>query len=139
MSTPAEMSKNAPPAGPPGRRILLVDDNPEIAQPLKELLELEGHQVATETDPLAALQRAETLVPEICILDIDMPVMDGYELAKRLRELPGTKDAMYIAMTGYGWEHDSWRSQEAGFAHHIVKPVDTARLTRIIQGAGVGW
>ena len=137
MTTPAEMSKNAPPAAPAGRRILLVDDNPEIAQPLKELLELEGHQVATETDPLVALQRAHTLAPEICILDIDMPVMDGYELAKRLRELPRMKDALYIAMTGYGWEHDSRRSHEAGFAHHMVKPVDTARLSRLIRGASV--
>ena len=124
MTTPTQMSKNAPPAAPSARRILLVDDNPEIAQPLKELLELEGHQVATET---AALQRAQTLAPEICILDIDMPIMDGYELAKRHRELPGTKDAMYIAMTGYGWERTTW-----------LKPVDTARLTRLIQGAGVG-
>lgn len=138
MTTPARDSKNAAPATPAGRRILLVDDNPEIARPLRELLELEGHEVATETDPVAALDRAREMAPEVCILDIDMPVMDGYELARRLRELPGTKDATYIALTGYGWEHDSRRSHEAGFAHHMVKPVDTTRLTRLIQGATVG-
>jgi len=116
------------------KRILLVDDNPDLAQSLKELLELEGHQVATVTEPLAALELARKAPPQICILDIELPIMDGYELAKRLRELPTTKDAMFIALTGYGWDHDPRRSLEAGFAHHLVKPVDTTRLTQIVAG-----
>jgi len=116
------------------KRILLVDDNPDLAQSLKELLELEGHQVATVTDPVAALEQARKAAPQVCILDIELPIMDGYELAKRLRELPSTKDAMFIALTGYGWDHDPRRSLEAGFAHHLVKPVDTARLARIVAG-----
>ena len=126
-----------PKAAPARRRILLVDDNVDLAQSLKELLELEGHQVDTVADPLAALDRAQTMAPEICILDIELPIMNGYELAKRLRELPQTKNALFIALTGYGWDHDPARSSEAGFAHHLVKPVDTARLTRIVAAAPV--
>jgi len=117
-----------------GRRILLVDDNADLAQSLSELLQQEGHHVAMVTDPLAAFDLAGRTAPEICILDIEMPNMDGYELARRLRELPATRNAVFIALTGYGWDHDPRRSQEAGFAHHLVKPVDTARLTRIVAG-----
>ena len=120
------------------KRILLVDDNPDLAQSLKELLELEGHQVATVTDPVAALELARKAAPQICILDIELPIMDGYELAKRLRELPAARDAMFIALTGYGWDHDPRRSLEAGFAHHLVKPVDTAGLVRIVAGGSTG-
>jgi len=121
-------------AVPTGRRILLVDDNADLAQSLKERLEQEGHQVSMVTDPLAAFELAGRTAPEVCILDIEMPVMDGYELARRLRELPATRNALFIALTGYGWDHDPRRSREAGFAHHLLKPVDTARLTGIVAG-----
>lgn len=117
---------------PARRRILLVDDNAELAQSLKELLEQEGHLVAMVTDPLAAFDLAGRMSPDVCILDIEMPHMDGYELARQLRELPATRNAVFIALTGYGWDHDPRRSREAGFAHHLVKPVDTARLTSIV-------
>ena len=135
MTTPDAALREAIPPTPPRRRILLVDDNLELAQTLKELLEGEGHQVAIAIDPLAALEMAGKVTPEVCILDIELPIMDGYELAKRLRELSATSDTLLVALTGYGWEHDSRRSQEAGFAHHLVKPVDTARLIRIVEGA----
>jgi CheY-like chemotaxis protein len=125
-------SQRAGAAGSPGHRILLVDDNADLAQSLKELLEHDGNQVAMVTDPLAAFELARRTSPEICILDIQLPNMDGYELARRLRELPATKDAVFIALTGYGWDYDPRRSREAGFAHHLLKPVDTARLTSLI-------
>jgi CheY-like chemotaxis protein len=121
-------------AAPAGRRILLVDDNADLARSLTELLQQEGHQVAMVTDPLAAFDLAGRTSPDICILDIQLPNMDGYELATRLRELPATRNAVFIALTGYGWDHDPRRSREAGFAHHLVKPVDTARLTSIVAG-----
>ena len=141
---PEDAEAGTPPAALPSKggdkkdsarakRILLVDDNLDLAQSLKQLLELEGHQVAMVTDPLTALELAARAAPEICILDLELPIMDGYELAKRLRELPATKNAMLIALTGYGWDHDPRRSREAGFAHHLLKPVDTARLTRILE------
>jgi len=120
--------------GSAARRILLVDDNADLAQSLKDLLEQEGHQVAMVTDPLAAFDLAGRTSPEVCILDIELPNMDGYELARRLRELPATRNALFIALTGYGLDHDPRRSHEAGFAHHLLKPVDTAQLTRIIAG-----
>lgn len=116
------------------RRILLVDDNADLAHSLEELLQLEGHEVAMVTDPLAALELARQTAPDVCIIDIQLPIMDGYELARRLRELPATKDAMLIALTGYGWDHGPERSREAGFEHHLSKPVDTAQLARLVAG-----
>jgi CheY-like chemotaxis protein len=120
---------------PNGKRILIVDDNPDLAQSLKDLLELEGYHVATATEPVAALDLARTMAPEVCILDIELPIMDGYELARRLRESPATEHAMLIALTGYGRDHDQGRSREAGFDHHLVKPVDVALLSRIVEGS----
>lgn len=121
---------------PKTKRILVVDDNPELAQSLADLLNMDGHQAVSATDPLAALTLARQNSPEVCILDLELPIMDGYELAKRLRELPSTEKAMLIAMTGYGRDHDSRRTNEAGFAYHLVKPVDLGALAKILEKAG---
>ena len=115
------------------KRILVVDDNHELAESLSHILEREGYQVVTATDPVSALERARETNPEICILDLEMPIMDGYELAKRLREMPPTEHATLIALTGYGRDNDPRRAQEAGFSHHLVKPVDTGKLVAIID------
>jgi CheY-like chemotaxis protein len=101
---------------PHSKRILIVDDNLEGAEILKDFLE-----------------RAETFLPQVCILDIELPVMNGYELAARLRDTRA-KDSVLIALTGYGRDHDGRRSREAGFQHHLVKPVDLDRLARIVGG-----
>lgn len=113
------------------KRVLIVDDNLEGAGVIKDFLEGEGHQVVTAAEPVAALHTVETFVPDVCILDIELPVMDGYELAARLRDTPA-KNCVLVALTGYGLEHDSWRSREAGFKHRLVKPVDLDQLARIV-------
>ncbi len=115
------------------KRVLIVDDNVESAEVLKETLERAGHSVVTAHDPVAALRNAEDVAPDVCILDIELPVMNGYELGTRLHETESTKDCVLIAVTGYGQEHDRRRSRDAGFEHHLVKPVDVDRLLQIVE------
>jgi CheY-like chemotaxis protein len=115
------------------KRVLVVDDNPEAASALGDVLELAGHKVVTADDPVAALDVAHQFAPDVCILDIELPIMDGYELGKRLREQEPR--CVLIALTGYSHEHNRSRSQDAGFEHYLVKPVDTDRLLRIVGEA----
>jgi CheY-like chemotaxis protein len=117
------------------KRVLVVDDNVDAAQALKSFLELAGHQVVAATDPVAAMEIAEKLEPDVCILDIELPIMDGYELGSRLRDLPGVKSSVLVALTGYSQEHDRHRSQNAGFDHYLVKPADFHLLARIVDSA----
>ena len=117
------------------RRILIVDDNADAAILLSEMMRSIGHQVVTAHDPLAALGLLEDFIPEFAVLDIGLPVMDGYELAGRIQERlhalsPGLK---MIALSGYGQEHDRERSHQAGFHAHLVKPVDLPRLLALIS------
>jgi CheY-like chemotaxis protein len=122
-------------AGPGGsRRILIVDDNEDLASLMSELLEVHGHTVETAHEGLAALELATTFQPDIALLDIGLPGMDGYELARQLRELCHGSIRL-IAITGYAQDTDRHRSQEAGFSGHLVKPIDPARLARLIEGA----
>ncbi len=120
-------------SAPRPKRVLVVDDNTESAEALKEIVELAGHIVVTAADPVEALRRVEQFTPDVCILDIELPIMDGYELGAHLREIPLTKACVLVALTGYGYAHDVRRSRDAGFAHHLVKPVDVERLTRILD------
>ena len=115
------------------RRVLIVDDNIDAAEMLEELLEVMGHEVEMATDPIAALDVAARFVPDVAVLDIGLPVIDGYELAARLRALPGLSGSRLIALTGYGQEHDRQRSRAAGFHAHLVKPVDLERLERLVE------
>ncbi len=114
------------------RRILLVDDNSDALDSLKLLLEMEGHHVATACDGQSALDIAAKEAPEIVVLDIGMPDMDGYELARRLRSLDTTSKALLIAATGFGQEEDRAKSAAAGMDHHLVKPIDLNVLREII-------
>ena len=118
-----------------GKRVLIVDDNADAAEPLKEALGREGHEVVVATDPVEALEKARSFAPEVCILDIQLPIMDGYELGIHLRGLPNTSRSTLIALTGYGQDHDRGRSQAAGFAEYLVKPIDLDRLLRIVGTA----
>ncbi|MBK4737244.1 response regulator [Noviherbaspirillum sp. DKR-6] len=114
--------------------VLVVDDNADAAQMLELLLESAGHRVAVEHGATSALRRAQRETPQVCLLDIGLPGMDGHELARRLRALPGMEDAMLIALTGYGQERDRDESRAAGFDHHFVKPVDSIALLRLLRG-----
>jgi CheY-like chemotaxis protein len=115
-------------------RILVVDDNVDAASMLSMLLEAAGHEVMTEHGSRAALARAEADAPQVCILDIGLPEMDGNALAQRLRAMPQTAGAVLVAVTGYGQENDRQQTLAAGFDHHLVKPVDTQALMAIFAG-----
>jgi PAS domain S-box-containing protein len=113
-------------------RILVVDDNVDAAATLAMLLEACGYEVMTEHDSLRALERAMQERPDAALLDIGLPEMDGNELARRLRADPRTRQALLVAVTGYGQEQDRRAALEAGFDHHMVKPVDLDRLASIL-------
>jgi CheY-like chemotaxis protein len=114
------------------RRILIVDDNRDAAQALRELVEVWGYAAAVAFDPVEALQRARNFHPELVILDIGLPVMDGYELAERLRGIPGLEKVSIAAATGYGQDADRARAERAGIDAHLVKPVDGDRLRQVL-------
>jgi len=124
-------------AGRPGApaRVLVVDDNVDAANSLAMVLESIGlpHRVAHDGE--AALREADAFAPQVVLLDIGMPGMDGYEVARRLRRQPATRDAILVAVTGWGQPQDRRRSREAGFDHHFAKPVDIGALTALLAGA----
>jgi CheY-like chemotaxis protein len=114
------------------KRVLVVDDNEDAASLLAEVLESNGHHVGTAFDGPSALDAAVALNPEVAVLDIGLPVMDGYELAERLRaRQPGLRQL--IALSGYGQPSDRERSAAAGFAVHIAKPVSVDELLRLLE------
>jgi two-component system CheB/CheR fusion protein len=113
-------------------RVLVVDDNVDAADSLAILVGLDGHEVVTAHDGFAALQTAQTFHPEIILLDIGLPRMDGYEVARRLRAQARGREFILAAVTGYGHNEDRLRAQEAGFDHHLVKPVDPEVLRQVI-------
>ena len=115
-----------------GRRILIADDNADALESLATLLSLNGHQVFRAPDGEAALRVVERLKPEIALLDIGMPRLDGYEVARRIRTLDGGHNIMLVALTGWGQESDRRRAQEAGFDAHLTKPVDLDKLGQLL-------
>jgi PAS domain S-box-containing protein len=119
----------------PMQRLLVVDDNADAANSLAMLLETEGYQVFVEYDARKALECASKEAPAICLLDIGLPDVDGYELARRLRALPQTAGSTLIALTGYGQARDHKLSRAAGFDYHFVKPIDPDRLFTLIAQA----
>jgi CheY-like chemotaxis protein len=114
------------------RRILVVDDNVDAAESLALLLRMEGHDVRVAYDGPGALAAVEAERPDLVFLDIGMPVMNGYDVARRLRERPGLQNLLLVAMTGWGQEEDRRRSHEAGFDHHLVKPVEPDALHELL-------
>jgi len=113
-------------------RVLVVDDNIDSADSITSLLEASGHDVKVAYSAEKALEMAAEYQPEIMLLDIGLPEMDGYEVAKRLRQNPQLKDLRLIALTGYGQDSDRQRSREAGFDAHVVKPVDWRNLSELL-------
>lgn len=125
---------NAPPPSAASRahRILVVDDNADSATMLQTLLELQGHQVRVVLDGSEALAAAAAFRPEIALLDIGLPGMDGYELARRIRQDPQLQKIVLVAQTGYGQPTDRERTREAGFSHHLLKPLDVGMLLALL-------
>jgi two-component system, chemotaxis family, CheB/CheR fusion protein len=111
-------------ASPSPRRVLVVDDNVDTAESLALLLRLKGHEVEVAYDGPTALDAATAFHPEVVLLDIGLPGLDGYQVARRLRRRGRSPGVLLVAMTGYGQEEDQRRAREAGFDHHLVKPVD---------------
>ena len=113
------------------RRILVVDDNVDAADTIRMLLELDGHEVCCAHDGQQAIAAAADFHPDVALLDIGLPGMNGFELARRLRADPSMRHALLVALTGYG-ELDEREPLMAGFDHHLAKPVEPAALTAAI-------
>lgn len=131
---------SAPPsqAGPVAhvtRRILIVDDNRDAADALRELLRAEGHEAHATYDGASALASAQMLRPEVVLLDIGLPGMSGYEVAETLRQREIGRELVLVALTGWGQSGDREMSRQAGFDHHLVKPVDAQVLLRLLEPA----
>ena len=114
------------------RRILVVDDNVDSTESLTLLLALDGHDVRSAVDGHTAIATAQTFRPQVVLLDIGLPDMDGLEVARRLRTMPETERVQLIALTGYARPEDRQRCMDAGFDHHIVKPLDLEKLNALI-------
>lgn len=115
------------------RRILVVDDNADSATSLSMMLNFMGHDTRTSNDGASGLEIAETFRPDVYLLDIGMPNLNGYDLARRIRAQEWGADAVLIALSGWGQEHDQERSRNAGFDMHFVKPVDPASLAKALS------
>jgi CheY-like chemotaxis protein len=120
-----------------GRRILVVDDSTDSADSLAEMLRLLGYEVRCAYDGLEAVAGADRFQPDMVLMDIGLPRLNGFDAGRRIRELEHGKNLVLVALTGWGQENDRRRSREAGFDHHLVKPVDfgtlSALLTKIEQ------
>jgi CheY-like chemotaxis protein len=117
-------------------RVLIVDDNEDGAEMLAAALSSKGYTTRVAHDAAAALRIAAELLPEVAFLDLGLPVMDGYELAAHLRASPALAGIHLIALTGYGQAEDRRRTREAGFQHHLVKPVDVDVIEGVLVDRG---
>jgi CheY-like chemotaxis protein len=116
-------------------RILIVDDNRSAADMLAMILESDGHELFIAYDGQQAIQRAQTHQPDVIFLDLSMPVIDGYEVARTIRRQPRGQEPMLIALTGWVQERDKQRAKEVGFDHHVVKPAKASDLRGILAHA----
>jgi CheY-like chemotaxis protein len=135
LSTPAGISPpdgDTPAASSAKRRILIVDDNKDSADSLALLLEITGNKTYMAHDGVEAFEAIEKHRPEVVLLDIGLPKLDGHEVCRRVREQPWGKDIMVIALTGWGQEDDRRKSEEAGFNGHLVKPIDYDKLLELL-------
>ncbi|WP_170319645.1 response regulator [Polyangium spumosum] len=124
-------------AAPERRRILLVDDNRDAAEMLAEGLRVFGYEVTVAHDGPSSLSIANEAAPDLALLDIGLPGMDGYELARRLQDIPGLSEVLLVALTGYGQKGARARSTEAGFRAHLVKPVELSRMVTLLETLGL--
>jgi CheY-like chemotaxis protein len=117
------------------RRVLVVEDNEDAAATLRDFLVLDGHEVFVAFDGQQGLDLAAKVRPEVVLCDVGLPVLDGYEVARRLRSAGST--AMLVAVTGYAAQEDAARAQQAGFDHHLAKPMDPDKLTALLAALSV--
>ncbi len=136
--SPAAAAAVAPAAGAEAgpRRVLVVDDNADAVASLAELLRLDGHEVREATDGREALAQADEFRPEVVLLDLGLPGLDGWEVAKALRRRAGGGRALLVAISGYGRSDDRARSQAAGIDLHMVKPVEPGRIRELVRDGG---
>jgi signal transduction histidine kinase/CheY-like chemotaxis protein len=131
-TTEVEAESSRVPTQRQSTRVLVVEDHPDSAETLTMLLQLLGHRVSSVHDGLAALDAVRAEVPDVMIVDIGLPGMDGYEVARRVRETPGLGKVLLVALTGYGSEEDKRRAMAAGFDYHLVKPVTPEALDGLV-------
>jgi two-component system CheB/CheR fusion protein len=124
-------------AGDERPRMLIVEDQRDAAEGLAELMRMQGFAVDIALEGTAALASAETRPPAVVLLDLGLPGLDGYEVARRLRQLPGLEGALLVALSGYGRDEDRRRGREAGIDHHLVKPVELRELEKVLAGVRV--
>ena len=122
---------------PAPSRVLVAEDIPDAAEMLRLMLESMGHQVRVAADGVQAVAIAREFAPQIALLDIGMPRMDGYEAARQIRAVLG-RDVILVALTGWGQEDDQRRARDAGFDRHLTKPADPDVLEELITSAAVG-
>jgi CheY-like chemotaxis protein len=127
------LARHAEPNEGAGRQILVVEDNEDAAASLGRLLTRRGYAVRLAGSGQDALEAVQALVPAVILLDIGLPGMDGFEVAARLRQDPRCSGLVIIALSGYGQEEDRARSLQAGFDHHLVKPVDFQAVRALLQ------
>ncbi len=128
---PADLA--IPPSASKRLRVLVVDDNQDAADLLSETLSLLGYPTRVAHDGPAALRIAEEFAPDVALLDIGLPVMDGYQLARRLREMRPLTNSKLVAVTGYGQEADRAQAKKAGFDAHFVKPLKMEQMTSLLK------
>ena len=133
---PVPPGPDAAPHAVTPRKILVVDDNVDAANSLSTLLTMSGHATSLAHDGTEALRLATEEEPDLVLLDVGLPGIDGYEVARRVRRLPRLRHTRLIAMTGYGQESDKLAAAEAGFDRHLVKPVDFDVLVEMIERLG---
>jgi CheY-like chemotaxis protein len=127
-------SDETPPSHGRTRRVLLVDDNRDAADSMAMLLEMSGHTVVTAYDGMEALHVAARVRPDIALIDLAMPGMDGFTVIHALRAMPALSDTRYVALTGFGQASDRAQTAAAGFHVHLVKPVEVDLLLKIVAG-----
>jgi len=136
VRTPTESTAPIPSRSAPRHRILVVDDNRDAALSLAMMLKIMGHETETAHDGIEALEAAPSFHPDLILLDIGMPRLNGYDTARRIRQVEWGKNLMLVALTGWGQDQDRRMSQEAGFDFHLVKPVELSELEKILATTG---
>jgi CheY-like chemotaxis protein len=137
LEEPARADAEVLPTAPQPRRILVVDDNRDSADSSALLLQMLGYEVRSAYDGEEAIDAAAQFRPDVVLLDIGMPKLNGYDVCRFLRKQPWGREMIIIALTGWGQEDDRRRTDEAGFDHHMVKPVDPRALMTLLASAAV--
>lgn len=134
IAVPSEAHGVVAPGTPPSarRRVLVIEDNQDSREMMRLLLEMSGHEVHVAADGPSGVEAATRLQPDVVLVDVGLPGIDGHEVARRIRSAPGGERAVLLALTGYGQQEDRKKALAAGFDDHLVKPVDPARLCTVL-------